>query len=113
MKAKNIIAGAILCVAPTIGMAQIPVTDGASIAQAAANFMQQITQMKNQLEQMKNQYKALQNQYDAMTGSEGYGRMLSGATNALEQNLPRDWGSVYDDAMNDSSGMSGQATDMT
>ncbi|KAA0073144.1 type IV secretion system protein (plasmid) [Paraburkholderia sp. T12-10] len=84
--------------------AQIVVTDPTSLAQRAANFLQQIAQMKAQLDQARQQY-------DAMSGTIGsYSSMLPTSTSTLRNNLPQNWSSVYSDAMNSTSSVSGSAS---
>jgi len=84
--------------------AQIVVTDPTSLAQRAANFFQQIAQMKAQLDQARQQY-------EAMSGTIGsYSSMLPTSTSTLRNNLPQNWSSVYSDAMNSTSSVSGSAS---
>lgn len=65
-------------------LAQIPVTDGASITQSITNTLQQIEQLHAQIEQMKQQY-------EAVTGS--YGRGVQGLEEAISavKNIPGSW----------------------
>jgi type IV secretion system protein VirB5 len=80
------------------------VTDPSALAQRAANFIQQITQLKAQLDQARQQY-------EAMSGSIGsYSSMLPTSTSTLRNNLPQNWSQVYSDAMNSSSSVSGSAS---
>ncbi|SEF11275.1 type IV secretion system protein VirB5 [Burkholderia sp. WP9] len=84
--------------------AQIVVTDPTSLAQRAANFLQQIGQMKAQLDQARQQY-------EAMSGTIGsYSSMLPTSTSTLRNNLPQNWSAVYSDAMNSTSSVSGSAS---
>lgn len=84
--------------------AQIVVTDPTSLTQRAANFLQQIAQMKAQLQQAESQYAAI-------TGSAGnYSSLLPTSLSSLRNNLPQNWSSVYSDAMNSNSSVSGSAS---
>lgn len=84
--------------------AQIVVTDPTSLAQRAANFLQQIAEMKRQLDQARQQY-------DAITGSVGnYQGLLPTSVGTLKGNLPQNWSQVYSDAMNSTSSVSGPAS---
>ncbi|MFP3558185.1 type IV secretion system protein [Paraburkholderia sp. SIMBA_049] len=84
--------------------AQIVVTDPTSLAQRAANFLQQIAQMKVQLDQARQQY-------EAMSGTIGsYQNMLPTSISTLRNNLPQNWSQVYSDAMNSTSSVSGSAS---
>lgn len=93
--------------APLAAQAQWIVEDPAQVAQgvvSAANMVQQLTQLKAQLEQQKRMYESL-------SGSGNYGAMLSNGAQTIQNNLPEDWTTVYNDAMGSSS-MSGEATSM-
>lgn len=102
MKVRNLIAGVLFCVVPTVSVAQIPTTDVAAIAQ-----------MVQQLMVMKRQVQSLQSQYEALTGSSGIGGFLSGSPGILRQNLPENWKNVYADALGGQSGITGPAVSMT
>lgn len=92
---------AVVCVS---AHAQIVVTNPTSLAQTAANFLQQIAQMKAQLTQAEQQYSAI-------TGSVGnYQNMLPTSLTSLRNNLPSNWTQVYSDAMNSNSSVSGSAS---
>lgn len=69
--------------------AQIPVTDGANLAQQ----IQQVMAWGQQLKAMSAQYNQLQQQYQSITGNRGFGNLLNNP--ALQQYLPANWQSVY------------------
>jgi traF protein len=77
--------------APTMASG-IPVFDGASVAQAIQQGVQLGQQIQNQIKQITE----LKNQVKALTGNRNLGNILK--TEALEQ-LPDEWKSVYDAAM--------------
>lgn len=84
--------------------AQIVVTNPTSLVQTAANFLQQIANAKAQLQQAESQYSAI-------TGSVGnYSSLLPTSLSSLRNNLPQNWSSVYSDAMNSNSSVSGSAS---
>ncbi|TES72041.1 MULTISPECIES: type IV secretion system protein [Pseudomonas syringae group] len=96
-----------LLLSPLAAQAYDVVEDPAQIAQgvvAAANMVQQLTQLKQQLEQQKRMYESL-------SGSAGYGSMLGNSAQTIQNNLPEDWTKVYEDAMG-SSTMRGDANAM-
>lgn len=74
--------------------AQIPVTDGASIAQQVAAQVETIAKWKMQYDQMMDQINQAKQQYEALTGSRGLGNILNDP--ALRDYLPGDWQAVYD-----------------
>lgn len=74
--------------------AQIPVTDGASIAQQIANQVETIAKWKMQYDQMTSQINQMKQQYESLTGSRGLGNILNNP--ALREYLPADWQGVYD-----------------
>lgn len=76
--------------APT--MAGIPVYDGAAVAKA----VEQVVKMGQQIDNQIKQITELKNQVKALTGNRNLGNILK--TDALEQ-LPDEWKSVYDAAM--------------
>ncbi|WP_016687045.1 type IV secretion system protein [Neisseria sicca] len=76
--------------APTI--AAIPVYDGAAVAKA----VEQVVKMGQQIDNQIKQITELKNQVKALTGNRNLGNILK--TEALEQ-LPDEWKSVYDAAM--------------
>jgi type IV secretion system protein VirB5 len=93
-----------LAAACTGAHAQIVVTNPTSLAQTAANFLQQIANAKAQLQQAESQYSAI-------TGSAGnYSSLLPTSLSSLRNNLPTNWTSVYSDAMNSNSSVSGSAS---
>ena len=77
--------------APTMASG-IPVFDGASLSQAIQQGVQLGQQIQNQIKQITE----LKNQVKALTGNRNLGNILK--TDALEQ-LPDEWKSVYDAAM--------------
>ncbi|MDU9036981.1 type IV secretion system protein [Pseudomonas corrugata] len=93
--------------APLAAQAQWIVEDPAQVAQGVASLghmIEQIAQAKAQLEQQKRMYESL-------SGASGFGRLLSNSAQTIQDNLPEDWTTVYNDAMGSSS-MSGDATSM-
>ena len=86
--------------------AQIPVTDGASIAQQVAAQIETIAKWKMQYDQMMAQIDQAKQQYESLTGSRGLGTIMNNA--ALRDYLPGDWQGVYDSVKNGGySGLSG------
>jgi type IV secretion system protein VirB5 len=83
-------------------LAQIPVTDGASIAQDMLNQVETMAQWASQLQSMSDQYSQMQTDYQqmltdyaAITGSRGLGTVMDDPS--LRDYLPEDWQSTYDD----------------
>ena len=74
--------------------AQIPVTDGASIAQSVAQQVETIAKWKLQYDQMMSQIEQAKQQYESLTGSRGLGTILNDP--ATRDYLPGDWQAVYD-----------------
>ncbi|CAJ7575859.1 P-type DNA transfer protein VirB5 [Burkholderia pseudomallei] len=74
--------------------AQIPVTDGASIAQQVAAQVETVAKWKMQYDQMVSQINQMKQQYDSLTGSRGLGQIMNNP--ALRDYLPQDWQGVYD-----------------
>lgn len=74
--------------------AQIPVTDGASIAQSVVQQVETIAKWKLQYDQMMSQIDQAKQQYDSLTGSRGLGNVMNDP--ALRDYLPGDWQGVYD-----------------
>ncbi|MBV6795326.1 P-type DNA transfer protein VirB5 [Xanthomonas euvesicatoria] len=88
--------------------AQIPVTDGASIAQQVAAQVETIAKWKMQYDQMTSQINQMKQQYESLTGSRNPGQILNNA--ALRDYLPNDWQGVYDAVKSGGySGLSGRA----
>lgn len=88
--------------------AQIPVTDGASIAQQIAAQVETIAKWKMQYDQMTSQINQMKQQYESLTGSRNLGQILNNA--ALRDYLPNDWQGVYDAVKSGGySGLSGRA----
>lgn len=80
---KKVIAAVYFALAASAANAQIPVTDGASIAQDMANQMQtmmqwaqQLAEMKAQYDQMQMDYEQMLKDYEAITGTRNYGSIL-------------------------------------
>lgn len=69
--------------------AQIPVTDFASIAQQ----VMQVLSWAEQLKAMADQYQQLEGQFNSLTGNRGYGNLFNNPQ--LQQYLPADWQSTY------------------
>ncbi len=74
--------------------AQIPVTDGASIANNRMEHVENIAKYVEQIGQLKQQYEQMQQQYSALTGSRNLGEIFNDS--ALRDYLPSDWQKVYD-----------------
>jgi len=88
--------------------AQIPVTDGASIANSIQQQIETIAKWKMQYDQMTSQINQMKQQYESLTGSRNLGQILNNA--ALRDYLPNDWQGVYDAVKTGGySGLSGRA----
>ena len=74
--------------------AQIPVTDGAAIANSQAAHVEAIAKYVEQIQQLKLQVEQLRQQYTALTGGRGLGAILNDPR--LREYLPEDWKQVYD-----------------
>src|SRR5262245_51915275 len=81
-----IIAGGLSLSTPAV--AQIPVTDGAHIAQSALNQAETMAKWAVQYKQMVAQIDQMQKQYDSLNGSRGLGEILNNP--ALRDYLPSD-----------------------
>lgn len=91
----------------SVAFAQIPVTDGASIAQSVAQQVETIAKWKLQYDQMMSQIEQAKQQYESLTGSRGLGNIMNDP--ALRDYLPGDWQGVYDSVRNGGySGLSGR-----
>jgi type IV secretion system protein VirB5 len=87
-------------------IAQIPVTDSASIAQQVTNQVETVAKWKMQYDQMITQIEQLKQQYASVTGSRHLGQILNNAE--LRDYLPDDWQTVYDSVKHDGyTGLSG------
>ena len=71
-----------------VANAQIPVTDGANLAQQ----MQQFLQMIKEYQMLKQQYDQLKQQYEAITGNYGFGNQFN--NNANRRWVPGSWQEV-------------------
>ena len=90
-----------------VAHAQIPVTDGASIAQQAAAQVETIAKWKLQYDQMMSQIDQAKQQFESLTGSRGLGTITNNA--ALRDYLPNNWQGVYDNVKSGGySGLSGR-----
>lgn len=88
--------------------AQIPVTDGASIAQQVANQIETIAKWKMQYDQMVEQLEGMEREYKALTGGRGLGTILNDPR--YREYLPTEWQGVYDSVRNGGyAGLSGRA----
>jgi len=88
--------------------AQIPVTDGASIAQQVAAQVETIAKWKMQYDQMTSQINQMRQQYESLTGSRNLGQTMNNP--ALRDYLPNDWQGVYDSVKSGGySGLNGRA----
>lgn len=91
----------------SVAFAQIPVTDGASIAQSVTQQIETIAKWKLQYDQMMSQIEQAKQQYESLTGSRGLGNILNDP--ALRDYLPGDWQAVYDSVKTGGySGLSGR-----
>nr|BBE29036.1 type IV secretion system protein VirB5 [uncultured bacterium] len=88
--------------------AQIPVTDGASIAQDMANQIQTMAQWAMQIQHMVEQIESMEREYEALTGGRGLGTILNDPR--YREYLPTEWQGVYDAVRSGGySGLSGRA----
>ena len=92
-----------LAISPVAVNAQLVVNDPANLAQA----LEQVTLMTQQIEQLKSQLLKQEQTLASLTGSSGIGNLLNDDISTLKGNLPSDWTQVYSDAMNSSSGITG------
>jgi len=93
---------------PVVSQAQLITNDPVNLAQN----VEQVRQMVAQVEQLKQQLAQQKAQYEALTGNSGLGSLLNGSISDLSGNLPADWKSVYSDAMNSNSSITGSAGQM-
>lgn len=101
---KHVVVVATLAAVSAAVHAQVVVTNPTSFAQTAENFLKEIENAKAQLRQAETQYAAI-------TGSAGsYSSLLPTSITSLRNNLPTNWNSVYSDAMNSNSSVSGSAS---
>ena len=109
MKMKKVLLGVTLsALMSSAAFAQIPVTDGASIAQSIAQQVETIAKWKMQYDQMMSQIEQAKQQYGSLTGSRGLGTIMNNP--ALRDYLPNDWQGVYDAVKNGGyDGLSGTA----
>ncbi|WP_312595915.1 P-type DNA transfer protein VirB5 [Stutzerimonas nitrititolerans] len=107
-KLSTIFLIASAAIASTATLAQIPVTDGASIAQQTMAQIETIAKWKMQYDQMMSQIEQAKQQYESLTGSRGLGTIMNDP--ALRDYLPTDWQGVYDSVRSGGySGLSGRA----
>ncbi|EMP3151377.1 P-type DNA transfer protein VirB5 [Salmonella enterica] len=91
--------------------AQIPVTDGASIANSVQQQVETMAKWKLQYDQMVSQIDQMKQQYSAVTGSRGMGELFNNSQ--LRDYLPQDWQGVYDSVKNGGySGLSGRGAEV-
>ena len=103
----SIVLAAGIAISPA-AFAQIPVTDGASIANSIQQQIETIAKWKMQYDQMTSQINQMKQQYESLTGSRNLGQILNNA--ALRDYLPNDWQGVYDAVKSGGySGLSGRA----
>ena len=74
----SIVLAAGIAMSPA-AFAQIPVTDGASIAQQVAAQVETIAKWKMQYDQMTSQINQMKQQYESLTGSRNLGQILNNA----------------------------------
>lgn len=104
---KRFFGGIALSVLATASFAQIPVTDGASIAQHTMSQIETIAKWKLQYDQMVSQINQQKQQFDSLTGTRGLGTIMNNP--ALREYLPADWQGVYDSVKSGGySGLSGR-----
>jgi type IV secretion system protein VirB5 len=88
--------------------AQIPVTDGVSIAQSVTQQVETIAKWKLQYDQMLSQIEQSKQQYESLTGSRGLGNVMNDPQ--YRDYLPGNWQAVYDSVKSGGySGLSGTA----
>lgn len=105
---KKIFLAIAIAAAMNTAQAQIPVTDGASIAQQVANQIETIAKWKMQYDQMVEQIESMEREYKALTGGRGLGTILNDPR--YREYLPTEWQGVYDAVRNGGySGLSGRA----
>ncbi|AWQ03656.1 P-type DNA transfer protein VirB5 [Bordetella bronchiseptica] len=108
---KKLSASCILAVgiaASSAAFAQIPVTDGASIAKSVENQIETMAKWKMQHDQMVSQIDQMKQQYAAVTGARGMGELFNNPQ--LRDYLPQDWQGVYDSVKSGGyAGLSGRA----
>ncbi|PWK36415.1 P-type DNA transfer protein VirB5 [Cupriavidus plantarum] len=108
---KKLSASCILAVgiaASSAAFAQIPVTDGASIAKSVENQIETMAKWKMQYDQMVSQIDQMKQQYAAVTGVRGMGELFNNPQ--LRDYLPQDWQGVYDSVKSGGyAGLSGRA----
>lgn len=108
---KKLSASCILAVgiaATSAAFAQIPVTDGASIAKSVENQIETMAKWKMQYDQMVSQIDQMKQQYAAVTGARGMGELFNNPQ--LRDYLPQDWQGVYDSVKSGGyAGLSGRA----
>ncbi|HGN0628610.1 TPA: P-type DNA transfer protein VirB5 [Pseudomonas aeruginosa] len=94
--------------ASSAAFAQIPVTDGASIAKSVENQIETMAKWKMQYDQMVSQIDQMKQQYAAVTGARGMGELFNNPQ--LRDYLPHDWQSAYDSVKSGGyAGLSGRA----
>ncbi|HGA2320496.1 TPA: type IV secretion system protein [Pseudomonas putida] len=108
MNLRPLAIAILIAVAPMGAIAQIVTNDPALNITQGLQLANQVKELANALEQLKTQ----QSMLDNMSGSSGYGSMLSNSNSTYKQNLPEDWGQVYSDAMNSSSALTGTANSL-
>jgi type IV secretion system protein VirB5 len=100
-----LIAASLFCAST---QAQIPVTDGASIATNILNQAETIAQWTSQYQQMINQINQMEKEYASLTGKRNLGAIFNDPQ--FRQYLPSDWQSVYDQIQQGGySGLTGDA----
>ena len=108
---KKLSASCIMAVgiaASAAAFAQIPVTDGASIAKSVENQIETMAKWKMQYDQMVSQIDQMKQQYAAVTGTRGMGELFNNPQ--LRDYLPQDWQGVYDSVkLGGYAGLSGRA----
>lgn len=91
--------------------AQIPVTDGASIAQQIAQQVETIAKWKMQYDQLKEQIDQAQKQYESQTGKRNFGEIFYDPK--FRNSLPEDWQESYDMiASQGNAGLKGRAKEL-
>lgn len=82
----------LLALVSTAASAQIPVTDGASIAARAAQHAESLAKFLEQIAVLKDQLQSAQRQYESITGTRNLGDILNNP--AIRGSLPADVQSV-------------------
>lgn len=81
-------------------------------ADVVVNDPTAILRMADQIEQLKNQLLVQKQTYESLAHTTNLGSLLDTATSDLIGNLPSNWQSVYNDALNSNSSITGSVSSM-